>query len=101
MLNELKSFVGGSRLETEEIVALSSFGRAYEAEFKENNMEAPKWVVNSNTAIAKELKARNQEAIASKLQAAKARLETLKSPDEKRKAVEDEIARLTQLQAEA
>ena len=94
MLSELKSFSSAAKYETEELVALSGFGRALENEYNELKLDAPEWLPNQQKAVRRELKARNAEAIANKLRSAKARLETLKSPDEKRKAVEDEIAAL-------
>ena len=93
MLDMLKSFTP-QRLDTEELVSLAGFGRSLEAEYSTLGVDAPEWIGNQLKAVRREIKTRNADAIASKLRSAKARLETLKTPDEKRAAVEAEIAEL-------
>lgn len=100
MLDELKSFTSSARYDTEGLVAMAAFGRAYEAEFTALGVEAPRWVGDQLKAVRREIKARNADAIASKLAAAKARLETLKTPDEKRAALQKEIEVLEKQAAE-
>lgn len=97
MLDALKNF-DAKRADLSELVELSAYGRALVAEFEVLNIEAPDWVVENLTAVRREARSRNADRLAAKLKAAKARLSTLLSPDEKRKSVEDEITKLeTQL----
>lgn len=98
MLSELKNF-DASRMDLAELVALASFGRALQAEFGTLGVESPEWVDANLTALRREIKSRNADRLTAKLRSAKARLETLKTPDEKRAATEKEIADIeTQLQ---
>jgi hypothetical protein len=93
MLSDLKNF-NADRMDIPELVALSSFARALQAEFQSLGVEIPEWVDENSKSLAREIKSRNADRIASKLKAAKARLETLKTPDEKRTALAAEIAEL-------
>lgn len=95
MLDDLKNW-NADRMDITELVALVSFADGVVAKFQELGIEAPEWVGENTRAIHTEIKSKNRDRLAMKLKAAKARLETLKTPDEKRKATEDEIARLTE-----
>jgi hypothetical protein len=94
MLNALKSFSSTGRLETEDLVELSAFARSIEAEFTALGVDTPEWVRNQTKALRREIKARNADAIAARLRELKARREALKTPDEKRTALDTEIAEL-------
>src|SRR6266403_468151 len=96
MHNALKSYTP-QRLDTEELIELAGFGRLLEAEFNQLSVDAPEWIGNQLKAVRREIKTRNADAIANKLRAARARLATLATPDEKRAAVTEEIAKLEEL----
>lgn len=100
MLDALKNF-DAKRADLAELVELSAYGRALLAEFEALSVEAPDWATENLAAVRREVKSRNADRLNAKLKAAQARLETLKSPDEKRKSVEDEIAKLTAQLAQA
>jgi hypothetical protein len=100
MLDALKNF-DAKRADLPELVELASFGRSLLAEFEALSVEPPDWVTENLTAVRREVKSRNQDRLAAKLKSAKARLETLKTPDEKRKGVETEIAELEAQLAQA
>jgi predicted transcriptional regulator len=93
MLDALKNF-DAKRADLAELVELSAYGRALLAEFETLSVEAPEWATENLAAVRRELKSRNQDRLAAKLKAAKARLETLKTVDEKRTGVQAEIAAL-------
>lgn len=97
MLNALKSFSAAGRLETEDLVELSAYSRSLAAEFTALGVETPEWVANQTKALRREIKARNADALAARLRELKARREALKTPDEKREALDAEIAKLTDL----
>jgi hypothetical protein len=94
MLNALKAFSSIGRLETEDLIELSAFARTYEAEFTALGVETPEWVTNQTKALRREIKARNADALAARLRELKARREALKTPDEKREALDAQIAAL-------
>lgn len=100
MLQELKSFTSVARYETEDLIAIAGFGRSLEAEFTALGVDIPEWLPNQLKAIRREIKARGADALANKIRAAKARRETLKTPDEKRAALDKEIEELEKKQAE-
>ena len=100
MLIELKSFTSSARFDTEELVAIATFGRAYEAEFNQLGIQAPEWLSNQLKAVRRELRSRHADAVQNKLRTAKARLETLRTPDEKRTAALAEIEALEKQAAE-
>lgn len=95
MLDDLKNF-NAERMDLTELVALASFADSVVAKSQELSVELPEWVTENTKSLHREIKSKNQDRLAMKLKNAKARLETLKTPDEKRKATEDEIAKLTQ-----
>lgn len=95
MLDLLKNF-NAERMDLTELVALAAFGDSVAAKFKELSVESPEWVDVNRASLTREIKSRNADRLAARLRSAKTRLETLKTPDEKRKATEDEIARLTE-----
>ena len=100
MLDLLKNF-NAERMDLTELVALAAFGDSVSAKFKESGVDAPEWLDVNRASLTREIKSRNADRLSAKLRSAKARLETLKTPDEKRKATEDEIAQLTARLAEA
>jgi hypothetical protein len=93
MLSELKNF-DARRMNLEELVTLATFGRALQAEFEALSVESPEWVGEQVKSIRKEIKSRNADSLAAKLRGAKAQLETLKTPGEKRRALETLIEKL-------
>lgn len=94
MLDLLKSFSPTSRLPLEELVSLSAFARQLESEFTGLSVEVPEWIADATKAVRREIKSRNADAIANKIRSAEARLETLKTPSERRESLESEIKRL-------
>ncbi len=93
MLDNLKNF-DAKRADLAELIELSAFGRTLLAEFETLTVEPPEWAVENLTAVRREIRSRNQDRLAARLKTAKMRLETLKSPDEKRAGVQTEIADL-------
>lgn len=101
MVSALKSFTSNARFETEELIELAAFGRMLEAEFTQLNVEPPEWIGNQLTAVRREIKARNADALANKIRSAKSRLAALATVDEKRAALADEITKLEAQHAQA
>jgi hypothetical protein len=93
MLDELK-MVDVRRPALPELVELAAYGLLLLAEFEALGVESPEWIELNLKSIRREIKSRHADRIAEKLRTAKARLETLKTPDEKRASVIAEIAAL-------
>lgn len=93
MLSDLKNFEA-TRCNLTELVNLSAYGRILLAEFETLGVQAPEWVEENVKAVRREAKSRNRDSLAASLREKKARLETLKTPDEKRRALSKEIAAL-------
>lgn len=96
MLDDLKNF-SPSRMNMPELVQLSALGRSVEAEFTELGVEAPPWIADSLKAVRREIKAKNSDSLHAKLRELQSRREALKTPDEKRSALDDEITKLQTL----
>lgn len=100
MLENLKNF-SANRMNIDELVALRAFGRTFVAECGVQEVEAPEWVVEQLKALDREIRLKNSDRIAAKLRDAKIRLESMKTPTEKKAALKREVARLEKLQASA
>jgi hypothetical protein len=100
MLSELRT-ISAQRADLEELVEAAAFARALESEFSAVGVPSPEWLTNTAKSIRREIKSKNQDRLAQKLQSAKARLETLKTPDEKRSGLENEIKQLEEQLADA
>lgn len=81
-------------MDLDEAVALSAFGRSLKAEYEAQAIETPEWLDNRLRELRREIKVRTQDVLDKRLREAKARLETLKTPTERREALEAEIKRL-------
>ena len=83
MLSDFKQF-DVNRLDIAGLVGLSAFGRALKGEFESQNVEVPEWVEVNLKSLRREIKARNADRIESALRDAKNRLDSLKTPTEKK-----------------
>ncbi len=100
MISELKN-VEVRRPDLPELVELSAYARSLMTEFEALGIETPEWLTINSASIRREIKTRNQDRLAEKLRSAKSRLETLKTPDEKRAGLQNEIDKLEKELAEA
>jgi hypothetical protein len=100
MLSELKSFQANSRYSLEELLSLSAYGRALEDECTALSVEPPGWLPEQNKAVRREIRAKTADALEQRLKELRSRREALKTPDEKRKSIEDEISQLEKLRAQ-
>jgi hypothetical protein len=78
----------------DEAVALLAFGKTVKATYQEHEMDTPDWLVESLDALEKEIKSRRRDYIEKEIKTSQARLEALKSADEKRADLRDKIDRL-------
>jgi hypothetical protein len=90
MINELKNF-NADRLDLDELVALSAFGRVFQAEVVALGVEEPDWLAGSLRLLRKEVSIRQQDRLEKLLYQKKSRLQSLKPAVEKRAEIEAEI----------
>lgn len=93
MLEKLK----GLDLQTptlDELIYLSSQAKALRAEFDANNAEVPEWLDNRIRELKREIQSRLQDSVALRIKTLKAQRDALKTPQEKREAIEAELQKL-------
>jgi hypothetical protein len=78
----------------EDLVAFYTDASTLCNSYQELGIDTPKWLDNKLSDVQAEIKARRRAAVQARLEKAKAERLTLRTPDEKRKAVDDEIAAL-------
>ena len=89
----LKSF-NKNGADFESLVEVSAQARMLQDEFKQLNTEEPEWLTDASKAIRHEILDRQANTIAQRIRENKARLETLKSPSERKREIQQEIAEL-------
>jgi len=99
MLEQLRNCLA-DRLDLQQAVALSAFARTLRAEFEAHQIEEPDWLGEKIKMLHREIRAMNADAVAARLRSARARLEALRTPDEKRAQLQKEISELEALVAE-
>ena len=82
--------------QVEEIVALLAIAKAIRAEFEAHTslIETPEWLDDKIKSLGRELKARTADVLEKRYRETLAKRESLRTPEEKRKAVDAEIEAL-------
>lgn len=93
ILDRLKA-VDANRLSLDDIVELSAETRALAAEYDRLGVEVPEIVTSKLKSFSREINSRQAEALEKALREKKARLNALKTPEQRRKELEAEIAEL-------
>lgn len=97
MLHQFKE-IEVDRNGMDELIALRAFGRSLRDGYVEYDLETPPWVNDRLAILDKEIRGRVADALAKDIKDTEARLEALKSRDERK----DELnARLARLKAKA
>jgi len=99
MLDRFTNF-DAQRLTIEELVVLSAFGRQLRAEYEELDLEEPEFVDVQLKVLRREIRTRNADRLEKSLREKKARLESLKTPTQKKAELRDEIKKLEEQLAE-
>lgn len=96
MLNEVEALksLNVERNDLEELVFLSAKMKAYHAEFEALNVDVPEWVDEVRRSLRREVSARNSDAVANQKKSIQLALDGLKTKEEKRKELEDRLAKL-------
>lgn len=93
MLEQLKRF-DANRLDLDELVMLAAYGRELRLEYEAHNLDEPEWLGIQIKSLRREIMTRNADKIEKLVREKKARLETLKSPTEKKAELQKEIKEL-------
>lgn len=93
MLEKLKGFEA-ERHDLDELVVLLAFAMSLGSTYQALQLEEPEWLKDSRAAIEKEIKARTRDMLEKDLRETEARLEGLKTADEKRKDLREKAERL-------
>jgi hypothetical protein len=98
MLNDFKTFVA-SRLQIEDLVALSAFGRQLRDEYLAHGVEVPEYVDTHMKSLKREIRARvadkleaRRKELQAKIQNAKTPAQRLQEARKELKAVEEQLA---------
>ena len=95
-INALKNF-NSDRLDIDEMVGLLADSKALRAEYDALQIEEPEYIDTTIKAIRREINARNADKIAARKRELAARIDSLKTPLQKKKELEDELAKLEAL----
>lgn len=93
MLHEFQNF-NKERLDMAQMVALAAFGRSLRAEYESHQIEEPEWLGIQLNTLRREIYSRNVDSIEARRREIRSRLDGLKTTAEKRKELEEELAKL-------
>jgi hypothetical protein len=82
------------RADLDEMVEVSCLGKLLVAEYEANSLKAPEWVNDTLDSLKTEIAARKRDNLAKRLKDAKARQTQLRSQEEKKADLANEIAEL-------
>ena len=98
MLNEIRNF-NVDRESLEDMVAIHILGTLVADGYETYGTEAPEWLTSKLRTIKRQIRAKVQDQLEKDLMDARLKLETAKTPQEKKAALQLEIKRLqTQLE---
>lgn len=100
MLAQFKTFQA-DRMDIDELVALAAFGTQLRAEYEKHNLEEPEFVDNQLKSLRREIATRNAERLEARRKEINNRLESLKTPTQRKsellaekKRIDQELARV-------
>lgn len=94
MLGQFKTFTA-DRLDIDELVALHAYGRQLRSEYEALQLEEPDFVDTQLKALKREIVSRTAEKKEARVKELKARIDALKTPAQKKKELEDELAAIS------
>lgn len=93
MLGNFKTFTA-ERLDLDELVSLSAFGKQLRAEYEAHQIEEPEFVGIQLNAVKREIQSRVADSRESRKRAITAQLQQLKTPAERRVELQAELEKL-------
>lgn len=94
MIERLKN-LDIERLDVDEMIAMSAFAKQLSAEYEALALDKPDWLGVKSTELKREINARLGDLRDKRIREIKARLNTLKSAEEKRADLQKELERLS------
>jgi ATP-dependent Lon protease len=95
-INALKNF-NADRLDMDELVGLLADSKALRTEYEALQIEEPEYIDTTIKAIRREITSRNADKIAARKRELTARIDSLKTPAQKKAELEKELASLEAL----
>jgi ATP-dependent Lon protease len=92
-INALKNF-NADRMDLDDMVGLLADSKALRAEYEALQIEEPEYIDTTIKAIRREITARNADKIAARKRELTARIDSLKTPAQKKAELEKELAKL-------
>lgn len=92
-LAELKNF-DVNRATIDELISLAALGRILQAEYAQHEAEQPEWIGIQLKSLDREIAAKNHDRLEARLREVNSRLESLKTPNEKKLELRKEAARI-------
>jgi phosphoenolpyruvate synthase/pyruvate phosphate dikinase len=93
MLAQFKNFQA-DRMDIDELVALAAYGRSLRDEYEKHNLDEPEFVDAQLKSLRREISARNADKLESRRKEINARLETLKTPTQRKSELLKERAEI-------
>jgi hypothetical protein len=93
MLQDFKNF-NVDAADLDELVALSAFGKQLRGEFEAQKVAVPEYVSDNLNSLAREIDARMADRRATRVRELKAQRDSLKTAQERRDAIDKELAAL-------
>lgn len=87
MLTEFRNF-NVDRCDIHELVALAAFGKALRAEYEAHNIDEPDWVDAQLKSLNREIRVRNADRLETERRQIQAKLDSLKTPEQKRRELQ-------------
>lgn len=92
-LKELRDF-NADGVSLDELVAFAAFGKLVKNEFEAHEVEVPEWVEDQLQTLEREITSRSADARNARVKEIESRLAALKTNEEKRKDLQEELERL-------
>lgn len=83
MLSQFRNFQA-DRMDIDELVALAAYGRALRDEYEKHNLDEPEFVDAQLKSLRREITARNADRLESRRKEINSRLESLKTPTQRK-----------------
>lgn len=81
----------------EALVEYAAFTDLFVSQFEKNSLEVPSWLKEKRESLESTIKSKRRDAVVAALKSAEAKFDSLKSAEDKRKDLQDEITRLKSL----
>lgn len=95
MLKELRA-LNHDRIDVDEAIGYLAYAKMVQAEYEHAGIDAPDWLDAVVKSLRRTIREKTQDRLQARLSEATSRMETLKTPEQKRSELKKEIADLNQ-----